>query len=133
MRCPASCFASPISLTRHVTSHFGAHVQRVAQAIAQEVDGEDGQDEEEPREGRPPPVPGAEVVLRVGARILPQLASGILTTPAPRKSIAASTTINAAIFRVVATMSGRNALGSRCRKMMRPLPTPTARAASVNS
>src|SRR5690606_17384527 len=71
-------------------------------------------------------------VSRPSATMFPQVGVGG-ATPSPRKERPASRTIVFPIPSVAATMTGASTLGTRCRRMIRQRPNPSARAAITNS
>src|SRR5690348_7946874 len=70
MRCAVVMAFALICLAERLL-YFGAHVERVAEAVADEVDREHGEHQEDAGEGWPPPVAAAEGTLRVGKDIAP--------------------------------------------------------------
>ena len=109
----------------------GPRIECVTQAVADEVDGEDGDDDREAREQRPPPVAAGDE-LRPPERMLPQVGD-LGSTPNPRKLTNASAMMLPATSSEATTMIGLKALGRMWRKMIRRSRTPTAIAASTNS
>ena len=113
---------------RHSDPSLG-RVERVAQAVADEVDAEHDQ-RRSPSPGRHEP---PRVGPRSGRRRSACRARRWRLEPKPRNDSAASVRIAVAIISVALTMIGPMAFGRMCRKMIRRSPEPAAFAASTYS